>query len=339
MFEKDKELDEEKVEIEVVEDDEEVDDSIPGEGIELSDDLFDIKESTPPVEKAADSEDDDEDELSEEERKKMGKRAQKRIKKLLAKQRELENTLQEQTEKFSQITQEKQTSEQDEYKRSVDWLDNREKELETLEKTIETSYRSARNNDDIDAEWAAQKAMQQVQAERSSITTRKEQFKRVLANKEQEDFTRRPVQTQPSEGVPVERGQEGVQQPTLPDDKAMDWWQNNRWFQQDQVMTTKALKINQELLEEGYDPDNEPDEYYGALDSRIAAEFPEVKQGRKVARKKSPVTGGGRAGPQRGGKQKIRITESMRQRAARMDIPVEDYARQVQKLRDEGRDI
>jgi len=183
-----------EIEVEIVEDDTEIDDSTPGQGIDLNDDLFD-DDSHKKLDEDADSDEEDEDDPEEVERKAMGKRAQKRIKGLLAKQRELETKLAEQDDKLNQVATDSREYEYSEYERSLDWLDNREKELAEFEKTIESSYRSARQNDDVDAEWAAQKALNQLQAERTSIVSRKEQFKRAIDQRKpdgKDDFAQRP---------------------------------------------------------------------------------------------------------------------------------------------------
>jgi hypothetical protein len=339
-----KEKDDDEIVVEIVEDDTDIDDSTPGEGIELNDDLFD-DDSHKKQDEDADSDEEDEDDPDDVERKAMGKRAQKRIKQLLAKQRALETQLAERDNKLNQVASDSREHEYSEYERSLDWLDNREKELGEFEKTIEASYRSARNNDDVDAEWAAQKAMQQLQAERTSIVSRKEQFKRAIDQRKsdgKDDFARRPNSGNEGQPVNVDGGQDYVPQQAAPDRKAVDWWKRNPWFHgeshEERIMTTAALAINQELLDDGYNPDEDADEYYDALDKAIAAEFPKIKQGGRKVAKGSPVSGGGR-GPRKAGKGKIKITESMKNRAERLGVPIEAYAKQVQKLRDEGRDI
>ncbi len=188
--------------------------------------------------------------------------------------------------------------------------------------------------------------MQQLSAERTAIQSRKEQFKRALDQRkplEKDDFAQRPNQSQDGYVEADTGGQPASPQPAKPDRKAINWWKRNDWFHgesnEDRIMTSTALQINQELLDEGYDPNEDADEYYNALDSRLVSEFPKLKKGRKMAGKGSPVSGGGRAGPRKGTKGKVRITESMKARAERLGVPLEDYARQVQKLRDEGKDI
>ncbi len=126
----DKEKDDE-IDIEIVDDGTEIDESTPGDGIELNDDLFEDKSPDNLEDNDADSdEDEDEDnDLDEDERKKMGKRAQKRIKQLLSKQRELQAQLAERDTKLTKVAHDKDASEYSEYERSVELLENREKEL------------------------------------------------------------------------------------------------------------------------------------------------------------------------------------------------------------------
>jgi hypothetical protein len=332
--------DDDGFDIEIVEDDADVDDSTPGDGINLNDDLYDKSKNIP----VSDDDDSDEgDDPDEEERKQMGRRAQKRIKQLLAKQKELESQLAERDTKLDKIVKDSSKRELSEYERSVEWFNNREKELDDFEKTIATSYRSARQNDDIEAEWAAQKALQQVNAERTAIRSRKEQFQSVLDSRKgaaDDDFAQR--QDRSDDGYVVDQGGQQVAQTPQPDPKAIDWWKRNPWFHgstnEERIMTASALQINQELLEEGYDPNNDPDDYYKALDRRISQEFPQLSKGSRKM-KDSPVSGGGRAGPRKGGKQRVKLTPSMVARAERLGLTKEQYAAEVQKLRDKGRDI
>lgn len=346
MVEKDKKDIEDELDIEIIEGDDEIDESTPGQGIELNDDLFTPK----PIDKSDKDEDDDlEDE--DDDRKKMGKRAEKRIKKLLAQQRELKAQLAERDNSLSEVVHDKKATEYSDYERSVKWLENREKELEDFEKTVESSYKAARQNEDVDAEWAAQKAMQQIQAERQSILSRKEQFNTFLTtNKptDENDFVRHSNQKS-DKRVVVDTDNKARDLPAAPqpDRRAVDWWKKNPWFHgettQERIMTSTALQINQELIDEGFNATTDPEEYYEALDSRIESEFPDIVDGEKGKQnmprgKNSPVSGGGRrGGPRKGGKQKIRLTESMVARAGRLGVSIEDYAKQVQKLRDEGR--
>ena len=342
MVDKNKEDDE--LDIEIVDDGTEIDDSTTGDGIELNDDLFEQDTSTK-LEDDDEADPDDEDDPDEDDRQKMGRRAQKRIKQLLAKQKELQDQVTDRDQKLAKASKDKGGDELSEFKRSVTWLENREKELDEFEETIGTSYRSARTNDDVDAEWAAQKALQQVNAERTAIKSRKEQYERVIDSRENSDdaFAQRRNSPKKDDSFEEDAGGQGNAAPQQPDRKAVEWWKANPWFQGDsneeRRMTTAALVINKEMIDEGFDPDTDVEEYYTELDERIAAEFPNVKKGRKMAKKNSPVSGGGRAKPRKSPKGKIKITESMKARADRLGVPIEQYAKEVQKLRDEGKDI
>ena len=95
----------------------------------------------------------------------------------------------------------------------------------------------------------------------------------------------------------VGRAQQAVQNPAP--QKAMGWWENNRWFNSTgfERETAAARSIDVQLDLEGYDKDS--DEYYEVLNNRLQKVFPELNSqpSPNKARAKSrqpvaPTTGG-----------------------------------------------
>ena len=96
----------------------------------------------------------------------------------------------------------------------------------------------------------------------------------------------------------VGRAQQQVQAPAP--QKAMDWWEKNRWFKAPgyERETELARSIDAQLDLEGYDKDSA--EYYEILNNRLQKIFPELKSGSeepKSPREKSrapvaPTAGG-----------------------------------------------
>ena len=72
--------------------------------------------------------------------------------------------------------------------------------------------------------------------------------------------------------------------------KAIDWWQKNRWFNSDgfENETAAARAIDVQLDIEGYDKSS--DEYYEVLNGRLKKMFPELIPDSKVEGKAAPRT-------------------------------------------------
>tara|TARA_R110000787_G_scaffold274835_1_gene382942 strand:- start:503 stop:1507 length:1005 start_codon:yes stop_codon:yes gene_type:complete len=127
-------------------------------------------------------------------------------------------------------------------------------------------------------------------------------------------------------------------QPIQPDEKAVNWSENNEWFGQDEEMTSFAYGVHQRLVDkEGIDPSS--DEYYDLIDRRMKQVFPaEFSRGRnsnKVTvntagrRKTSPVAGATRNSGS--SPRTVTLTRTQVKLAKRLNLTNEQYARQVIK--------
>ena len=68
-----------------------------------------------------------------------------------------------------------------------------------------------------------------------------------------------------SESAPAETAEGQPQAKISP--KAQQWAEDNEWFGSDRVMTSAAMGIHEELLQEGID--SESDEYYNQINKRM----------------------------------------------------------------------
>ena len=132
----------------------------------------------------------------------------------------------------------------------------------------------------------------------------------------------------------VGRAQQTATNPAPP--KAMDWWQKNRWFNSNgyERETAAARAIDVQLDLEGYDQDT--DEYYDLLNSRLQKVFPEVisktgstSQERPRAKSSQPVT------PSAGGSglktNRVRMTQDQLRMARELGITDEKALRRYSK--------
>jgi hypothetical protein len=141
-----------------------------------------------------------------------------------------------------------------------------------------------------------------------------------------------PVQKQkPLQGnqTPVQVPQQVPQAPPRPqvDGKALEWQQKNEWFGPDKEMTAFALGVHNRLEAEGID--TRSDEYYEKLDRRIREVFPnEFSDTSSKDSNDSVVAPVTRSTAPR----KITLSKSQVAIAKRLNVPLEDYAKQAAML-------
>jgi len=141
--------------------------------------------------------------------------------------------------------------------------------------------------------------------------------------------------------APLQQDKEPVyNQPTTPqapelDQKAMRWQQSNRWFGQDDEMTSLALAVHKKLVESGVDPRS--DEYYERVDARMREVFPsffgEAKKEQPSKRPANVVAAVSRAA---NGKTKVKLTKTQEALARKFGLTNEQYAKEVLKLTSES---
>jgi hypothetical protein len=95
-------------------------------------------------------------------------------------------------------------------------------------------------------------------------------------------------------------------------------------------MTYTAFDLHRKLVEEeGYDPQSE--DYYGELDRRIKLEFPHkfgnnTEQSTKPTQTVASATRNVKRGT---GRKTVRLTSSQVAIAKKLNVPLEEYAKQV----------
>ena len=149
---------------------------------------------------------------------------------------------------------------------------------------------------------------------------------------ESEKLRRDTYQKEPR--TPAYGGGTPAETPTLPqvDEKAEDWATKNNWFGQNRAMTFTAFEIHKDLVEkEGFDPKS--DEYYAEIDKRIKVDFPQ-----KFDRQEGPAkTVQTVASVKRGvkpGRKSVKLTSSQVQIARKLNVPLEEYAKQLLNVKE-----
>ena len=286
---------------EVIEEESETEDEAEPEGEETSEEAeAEVKEDT-------------------KDNKVFGKRAEKRIKRLVAQKKELE-------EKLKGYEDEKETwlTERDQLKTKqadseLDAINQYMERLESQEKQALSVLKTAKEASDVDAEIKATDVLASVKAERLVAKQYKARAEKGLESK-----------SKSSEVKETEKKPDTKLEQPLPDRKALAWQKRNSWFggnkTADRIKTQAALVIHKELIDEGIAPQDGSEEYYSELDARLMAEFPEMRK--RTARKIPTVVGGTRSTT---GKRKVRLSKSEIEMADRLNVSYDEYARQ--KLR------
>ena len=123
--------------------------------------------------------------------------------------------------------------------------------------------------------------------------------------------------------------QQPIQQYDEPSDKAQTWAKQNTWFGKDQVATSVAFAVHNQLENEGFD--TESDEYYTELNNRVQQELPHkfnVEADKKPVQTVASATRNTSTGRKQN---RIELTPSEQALAKKLGVSFKDYA--IQKAR------
>jgi hypothetical protein len=169
---------------------------------------------------------------------------------------------------------------------------------------VEKEYKEAYEAGDSDKMLEAQKKLSRFVAEQREVETYRPVYQETL---------------QPQNNA--------VQIPNVvPDDRTRRWLQNNQWFEMDPVMRGAAYGIHDSLVAAGYKAGT--DAYYQEIDLRIREAFPHKFRQSKPANVVSPAS-------RSSGAERIRLTKSAIATAKRLNVPLDEYIKSVEKLNKE----
>ena len=165
----------------------------------------------------------------------------------------------------------------------------------------------------------------EAQAELSTLTS---DVRNIESEKlRREEYTREPRTPAYGGGTPEKT-------PTLPqvDEQAEEWATKNSWFGKDRAMTFTAFEHHKDLVEkEGFDPKS--DEYYAEIDKRIKVDFPH-KFDRKEGSAKTVQTVASVKRGVKPGRKSVKLTSSQVQIARKLNVPLEEYAKQLLNVKE-----
>ena len=130
------------------------------------------------------------------------------------------------------------------------------------------------------------------------------------------------------ESQPVEEQQ--APQPQI-SQKAQRWAEDNEWFGSDRVLTSAAMGIHEDLLQEGIE--TESDEYYNQINKRMKDYFPQrfAESSSEEQPKAAPVQNVASVSRRSGGRKSVKLTKSQVVIAKKLGVPLEEYAKYVKE--------
>jgi len=240
----------------------------------------------------------------------------KRIAKLTKRMRESERQRDEATRYAQSVLREQKSLKDRLSKLDTGYVSEMESRITSSLEAAKSKLKSAREEGSIEAEIEAQKEIAKLGYEEARLADMKvnqeAEKKKTELNKQQPNIQ-----------------QERTQAPK-PDARATEWAEQNAWFGKDNAMTYTAFDLHKKLVEEeGYDPQSE--DYYGELDRRIKLEFPHkfgnnTEQSTKPTQTVASATRNVKRGT---GRKTVRLTQSQVAIAKKLNVPLEEYAKQV----------
>jgi len=131
------------------------------------------------------------------------------------------------------------------------------------------------------------------------------------------------------ESQPVEE-QTQAPQPQI-STRAQEWATENEWFGSDRVLTSAAMGIHEDLLQEGIDA--ESDDYYNQINKRMKEYFPQkfAESSTEETTKATPVQNVASVSRRSGGRKSVKLTKSQVVIAKKLGVPLEEYAKYVKE--------
>ena len=155
----------------------------------------------------------------------------------------------------------------------------------------------------------------------TKLAVEKEKVSMTLAEKESKN---KEIELQPAEA------QTQAPQPQI-STRAQDWATDNEWFGSDRVLTSAAMGIHEDLLQEGIDA--ESDSYYNQINKRMKEYFPQkfAESSTEEKTKAAPVQNVASVSRRSGGRKSVKLTKSQVVIAKKLGVPLEEYAKYVKE--------
>ena len=154
----------------------------------------------------------------------------------------------------------------------------------------------------------------------TKLAVEKEKVSMTLAEKESK---KKEIESQPVEKTEAPQPQIST--------RAQEWATDNEWFGSDRVLTSAAMGIHEDLLQEGIDA--ESDAYYNQINKRMKEYFPQkfAESSTEETTKATPVQNVASVSRRSGGRKSVKLTKSQVVIAKKLGVPLEEYAKYVKE--------
>ena len=259
------------------------------------------------------------EEAKEKEIDEYGEGVKKRIAKLTKRMRESERQRDEATRYARTVMGDKKSLEERLTKLATGYVSEMESRITSGLEAAKGKLTTAREAGNINEEVDAQKEIAKLGYEEARLAEMKiNQEAKKPKKEEKSEFNQQTNIRQEQSPTP------------RPDARATEWAQKNTWFGSNNAMTYTAFDMHRKLVEEeGYDPQSE--DYYGELDRRIKLEFPHkfgnvTEQTTKPTQTVASATRNVKRGT---GRKTVKLTSSQVAIAKKLNVPLEEYAKQL----------
>jgi len=245
-----------------------------------------------------------------------GEGVKKRIAKLTKRMRESERQRDEATRYARTVMSDKKSLEERLTKLDTGYVSEMENRITSGLEAAKGKLTTARESGNINDEVDAQKQIAKLGYEEARLAEMKINQEAKKPKEKSELNQQTNIRQEPQRPVP--------------DARATEWAGKNKWFGSDNAMTYTAFDMHKKLVEEeGYDPQSE--DYYGELDRRIKLEFPHkfgnvTEQTTKPTQTVASATRNVKRGT---GRTTVKLTSSQVAIAKKLNVPLEEYAKQL----------
>ena len=240
-------------------------------------------------------------------------KVQKRIKKLTFQAKEAERRERAAVDYAKGLKNKYETAEKKLDNLDTDYLKQYDARIEAEREKAKGALKIAYESQDTDAIMEAQDNL-------TKLAVEKEKVSMTLGEKESK---KKEVESQPAEQAPIS-------EPKI-SPKAQVWAEDNNWFGSDRVLTSAAMGIHEDLLQEGIDA--ETDDYYNQINKRMKEYFPQkfAESSTEETTKAAPVQNVASVSRRSGGRKSVKLTKSQVVIAKKLGVPLEEYAKYVKE--------
>jgi len=240
-------------------------------------------------------------------------KVQKRIRKLTFQAKEAERRERAAVEYAKGLKNQYETSEKKFQETDTNYLKEYNARVDSERDKAKAELKAALDSQDADQIMEAQDKL-------TKLAVEKEKVSMTLADKESKN---KEKESQNVDNV-------GNTQPPI-STRAQEWASENEWFGSDRVLTSAAMGIHEDLLQEGIDA--ESDVYYNQINKRMKEYFPQkfAESSTEEKTKAAPVQNVASVSRRSGGRKSVKLTKSQVVIAKKLGVPLEEYAKYVKE--------